>query len=73
MSDVRCRTVLVMVECRATLAAALDVAAEQWAQEMRYRCEVAGATTTGAVSVVVDGSLDVLADAFALAREKVSQ
>ncbi len=73
MSAARPRVVLVMVECVCADAdvAALELGAEQWAQSVRYRAGVDGAQTLGASAVVVDGSLGVLADAFALAREGI--
>lgn len=62
----RPRVVLVMVECVCADVdvAALELGAEQWAQDLRFRRVMREAETTDARAVVVDASLDVIAEAF---------
>lgn len=65
---------LVMVECVCVDddVAALDMLAEQWTQDLRFRRVMPNAETTDARSVVMDGSLYALADALRLAAEKLT-
>lgn len=67
------RVVLVMVECVCADAdvPALELSAETWAQDVRYR--VSGdATTRNAGALVLNGSLATLGAAFALAASGVA-
>ena len=63
-----------MVECVCADddVAALDMLAEQWTQDLRFRRVMPNAETTDARSVVMDGSLYTLADALRLATEKLT-
>ena len=67
----RPRVVLVMVECVCADAdvPALELAAETWAQSVRYRSDVNGAHTLGAAGAVIEGSADVLRAAVSHALE----
>lgn len=75
MSAARPRVVLVMVECVCSDAdvPALELGAEQWAQSVRYRADVNGATTHGAAAAIIDGSADVLRAAVSAALEGLSK
>lgn len=70
----RPRVVLVMVECVCADAdvAALELGAEQWAQDLRFRRVMREAETTDARAVVLPGTLATLADALRTAAEKVN-
>ena len=62
--------VLVMVECvcRDADVSALELGAEQWAQDLRFRAMAEG-ETRNAGAVVLDGTLTNFGAALALASE----
>lgn len=72
MSAARPRVVLVMVECVCADAdvAALELGAEQWAQDLRYRVSGAAATQN-AGALVLDGSTATIAAMLTLAAENL--
>lgn len=74
MSAARPRVVLVMVECVCSDAdvPALELGAEQWAQDVRYRRVTRNAEATAALSVVLNGTLATLADTLRMAAEKAT-
>lgn len=68
------RVVLVMVECLAAdeEVEALQLGAEAWAHEVRYR-SVGAAETRNAGAVVVDGNFATVGAMLALASEAVTR
>jgi len=71
----RPRVVLVMVECVCADGdvPALELGAEQWAQDLRFRRVMRAAETTDARAVVVDATLDVLGEAFRIVGDGLRQ
>ena len=65
------RVVLVMVEvvCAEADVPELELTAAQWAQDVRFRHLMGAVETTDARSVVIDGSLGVMADVMRLAAK----
>lgn len=70
----RPHVVLVMVECVCADVdvAALELGAEQWAQDLRFRRVMREAETTDARAVVLSGTLATLADTLRIAAEKAT-
>jgi hypothetical protein len=66
--------VLVMVECVCTDVdvAALELGAEQWAQDLRFRAMAEG-ETRNAGAVVIDGNFATVGAMLALASEAVTR
>lgn len=69
------RTVLIAVEVSVDAHAleAVETAAVQWAQEMRYRAVGAGAMTANAVQVTLPGTLYSFADALRAAHDGLTR
>lgn len=68
------RVVLVAVEVMHDPATGerVDLAAQQWAQEIRFRSAFSGAETGAAVAVSIDGTMHTLADALRAASQRTT-
>lgn len=68
------RVVLVMVECACDDAsvARVELAAAQWAQDVRFRRVLPHAETSDARSVVLSGSLSTLREMLTMAAENLA-